>query len=126
MQKLLLALLILSALAACNENNNPDEGQNFVFNDSSATSGRLIVETLDQSGNRLDNTVVYLFLAYEDIERNLYIFFRESDNNGKADFGYINIGSYYITSIKANLGLSDTAVVQVRSQQIENKRVVLN
>lgn len=128
MKKLAYLLLVLPFLfAACNrtENVTPErEAGDIILNDSSDFNGRLFVYTFDFNTNNRIAADVYLFTRYEDISRNLYLYYqRTQNNNAEADFGFLLQGNYYIVARTANR--SDTSLVQVLSKREIRRNVFL-
>lgn len=114
-------------LTACNEADPaPIQGQGILLRDTSSTTGSLVIQVFDQAGNGVSNADVYLFTDYEVIGRGIYLINLLSDRRGLVDFGFVNIGNYYVVAESASLGVADTSVVQVRSQKDVLKIVRLN
>ena len=128
MKKLTYLLLVLPfLLAACTRTETPTpakEASDIVLSDSSQFNGRLFVYTYDfQTNNRL-SADIYLYTRYEDIARNLYLYYQRSgSNNAEADFGFLLQGNYYLVSRTFNK--SDTSLVQVLSRREIKRNVYL-
>lgn len=129
-KQLVLMAIIGIFISACSVNtaNTPQPSQTIVSSDTSFTTGNLQVTVYDNSVNKIPNADVYLYLSYEDIKRNLHVLYLKTNNNGLANFGYINTGNYYLIAT-ANLSAvlkTDTAVVQVQSRRVVYKNSILN
>lgn len=82
-------------VCACevNSEKNPQPRQTIINYNTSITTGNLQVVVFDKSSNKVFNASVFLYLNYDDIKRNLYVWYLKSSNKGLADFGYINTGN---------------------------------
>lgn len=104
--------------------NNTGNTQTVLNNDSSGTTGRLIVRVFDfNSSNTVANADVYLYARYEDISRNMYLNTIRSNNSGTADFGFILAGNYYLRA--TNGTKADTTIAQVITRNTITKNVFL-
>lgn len=125
--KKLAYLLIVVALTACTRTETATpakESSDIILNDSSEFNGRLFVYTYDFNTNNRLSADVYLYTNYEDIQRNLYLYYQRSQsNNAEADFGFLLQGNYYIVSRTFNK--SDTSLVQVLSRREVKRNVYL-
>jgi hypothetical protein len=120
MKKLAYLLLLLPFLfAACSQSNNvtPEkQAADIILNDSSDFNGRLFVYTYDFNTNNRLSADVYIFTRYEDISRNLFLYYKRTQNtNAEADFGFLLQGNYYI--VASTFNKSDTSLVQVLSKR---------
>lgn len=130
MRSTLFVLLILSIItfSACEKASvAPVYNQNIVTSDSASTSGRLTVKVVDEQQRPVENASVYLYANYTDYQNNIDLFFLRSDRNGKADFGYVNIGNYYVLADATIGGVLKRGLIamQVRSQRVEEKPVIV-
>lgn len=125
--KKLAYLLIVVTLTACTRTETATpakESSDIILNDSSEFNGRLFVYTYDFNTNNRLSADVYLYTNYEDIQRNLYLYYQRSQsNNAEADFGFLLQGNYYIVSRTFNK--SDTSLVQVLSRREVKRNVYL-
>lgn len=115
-----LATITLIALSSCSNNRDTTPtGQTVIYADSSQFSGRLIVEVYDTQNRRVNQALVGLYLNRADITDNLALLWLNTQSNGRADFGFVNLGNYYIKAEVANTEqvLSAIGACQVRSQQ---------
>jgi len=119
--------VFMAALMSCGDDNVNDPGQNVVLNDTSITTGRLIANVNDANFNRVNNASVWLYVSYEDLERNLPVFRIETDNNGRADFGFINTGNYYLYAAANRNGntIRDTVATQIIARKTIQRTLVL-
>ncbi|QNL22535.1 hypothetical protein HZR84_11480 [Hyphobacterium sp. CCMP332] len=125
---LFLSLLALSFAVSCNSNDDAVGGQPIVQNDSSLSSGKLIVNVVDVNNNPVSGVIVTLHGTLEDLEKGIWLYNLLNDNRGEVDFGFINLGNYYIYAeenggARRNNAPGDAA--QVRSQQITPRTVVI-
>lgn len=111
--------ILIATLTACDGDNipNPNNGQSILLNDTSSTTGSLLVEVIDANRNSIDDAEVQLFTDFEAIDRGIFLFRLFTNGRGRVDFGFLNIGNYYIVAESPDQLLSDTAVVQIRSQK---------
>ncbi len=123
---LLLACITL-LLFSCklDENrNNTGNTQTIISNDSSGTTGRLIVRVFDfNTSNAVANADVFLYARYEDINRNMYLNTIRTNNSGQADFGFILAGNYYLRA--TNGAKADTTIAQVITKNTITKNLFL-
>jgi hypothetical protein len=114
-----LSLLLPLLFAACNQSDNvtPEkEAADIILKDSSDFNGRLFVYTYDFNTNNRLSADVYIFTRYEDISRNLFLYYKRTQNtNAEADFGFLLQGNYYI--VASTFNKSDTSLVQVLSKR---------
>ncbi len=82
---------------------------------------------VDEQQRPVENASVYLYANYTDYQNNIDLFFLRSDRNGKVDFGYVNIGNYYVLADATIAGTLKRGLIamQVRSQRVEEKQIVL-
>ncbi|MEQ8359748.1 MAG: hypothetical protein RH860_09700 [Cytophagales bacterium] len=125
---LFLSLLVLTFVASCNSNDDAVGGQPIVQNDSSLSSGKLIVIVEDVNNNPVSGVRVTLHGTLEDLEKGIWLYNLLNDSRGEVDFGFINLGNYYIYAeeiggTRRNNAPGDAA--QVRSQQITPRTVVI-
>lgn len=117
--RLFIIAILVSALYACgggSTDRDNNRQQNIVNADSSGETGRLNVEVRRQSTNALvANARVNLYLTYDDLLRNLSLFSLQTSNQGRADFGFVLNGNYYLTATATIDGavLRDTTVAQI-------------
>lgn len=128
MKKLAYLLLVLPLLVtACTRTETATpakEASDIILSDSSQFNGRLFVYTYDFNTNNRLSADVYLYTSYEDIQRNLYLYYKKSQsNNAEADFGFLLQGNYYVVSRTFNK--SDTSLVQVLSKREVKRNVYL-
>lgn len=126
--KILISLIFLAFFSACNNNDDEVGGQPIVQNDSSISSGRLIVNVVDINNNPVTGVRVSLHATLEDLEKGIWLYDLFNNNRGEVDFGFINIGNYYIYAeenggVRRNNAPGDAA--QVRSQQVTPRTVVV-
>lgn len=122
---LFFALPLLFAACTRTETVTPaKEASDIILSDSSEFNGRLFVYTYDFNTNNRLSADVYLYTNYEDIQRNLYLYYkRTQSSNAEADFGFLLQGNYYIVSQTFNR--SDTSLVQVLSRREVKRNVYL-
>ncbi len=117
----LIGFIVAFATIACNTSStksNDATPQTIVTSDSSDATGRLYVITYNASGTSIySGAVVKLFLSYEDVQRNLPLYSIVSDASGKADFGYILKGNYYVLGTYNGGFYRDTTVAQIIPQK---------
>lgn len=127
MKNLMWMMLALMIFGACTKSNNtPSDttGGTIVTIDSSEFNGKLLVTSYDYyTGNKISNAQVYLYTRYEDISKNLYLYYRPSNSNGESDFGYLLQGNYYI--VAADGSRRDTSLVQILSKRTVNRAIYL-
>ena len=128
MKKLAYLFLVLTFIVtACTRTETATpakEASDIILSDSSDFNGRLFVYTYDFNTNNRLSADVYLYTSYEDIQRNLYLYYkRTQSNNAEADFGFLLQGNYYIVSQTINK--SDTSLVQVLSKREVKRNVYL-
>lgn len=92
------------------------------------TEGQLVVYIF--GGSRyipVANTEIRLYLNQEDFQNNLPLAGRITDNNGRADFGYLNFGNYYVYAFKRvdNQDMQRTEVGQVQAGKTLTKNIIL-
>ncbi len=112
---MLIAFAIITSCSGTQEDDDNDNQQTVITNDTSSLTGRLLVEVRRNSNNSLiDNAEVNLYLNYDDMLRNFPLYSLNA-NNGRADFGFVLNGNYYITgSFSSTTGvIRDTTVAQV-------------
>jgi hypothetical protein len=121
-----LTLLFVSLLA-CNNDDDAAGGQAILQNDTSNTTGKLIIRVIDQNGNTVNGVRVSLYGTYEDLQNDIWIYDLFNDSRGEADFGFINIGNYYIFADEngSNRTNNPGDVAQVRSQKTTIREVVI-
>jgi hypothetical protein len=117
-------ILVLFACKLDENRNNTGNTQTIISNDSSGTTGRLIVRVFDFStSNVIANADVFLYARYEDINRNMYLNTIRTNNSGQVDFGFILAGNYYL---RATNGVkADTAIAQVITKHTITKNLFL-
>ncbi len=124
---------IIITLYAC---GNSDEEvtpiqQQVITSDSSSSSGELTVSVKYKNNGVIssagENATVRLYFEYEDIQRGLHIYDLQTNNQGNAYFGFINIGTYYIYSEYTIGGITyrKESAVQIRSQRDERLTITL-
>lgn len=121
-----LSVLMLS-IFSCNNDDDAAGGQAILQNDTSNTTGKLIVRVIDQNGNTIDGVRVSLYATYEDYQNDIWIYDLFNNSRGEADFGFINIGNYYIFADEngSNRNNNPGDVAQVRSQKTTIREVVI-
>lgn len=119
---LLFGVLLASAVASCTKVQDPilEDEQPIVKDDSSGITGRLyIIARNSNNTTNIENATVKLFSSYEDARRDFTLFRVNTDNNGKADFGFVLQGNYYVVgsaTVGSNL-FTDTIAIQVIPKQ---------
>jgi hypothetical protein len=121
----LFALPIIWISCTRTETVNPEKDSgSIVLNDSSEFNGRLFVYTYDFFTNNRLAADVYLYTQYEDIQRDLFLYYKRTQSNtAEADFGYLLQGNYYVVSRSNNR--SDTSLVQVLGKREVKRNVYL-
>jgi hypothetical protein len=118
-----IAFIFISCTRSETVNPEKDAGT-IILNDSSDFNGRLFVYTYDFYTNNRLAADVYLYTQYEDIQRDLFLYYkRTQSSNAEADFGYLLQGNYYIVSRTNNR--SDTSLVQVLGKREIKRNVYL-
>jgi hypothetical protein len=132
MRQILIVVLTISLfIVSCNSDDGPMGGQDILVSDTSLSTGRLVIEVLDVNSTPQANKEVTLHATYEDLQNNIWIYYLTTDNRGEANFGFINIGNYYIyASDPAQSGAQSRNndpgdVAQVRSQKTTERRVII-
>lgn len=122
---LILAIAFIFISCTRSETVNPEkDAGTIILNDSSDFNGRLFVYTYDFYTNNRLAADVYLYTQYEDIQRDLFLYYkRTQSSNAEADFGYLLQGNYYIVSRTNNR--SDTSLVQVLGKREVKRNVYL-
>lgn len=125
---LLVLLAFPTLFFSCGTNDDAVGGQPIVQNDTSSTSGKLEVFVVDVNNNPVSGVRVSLHATLEDLNSGIWLYEIFNDNRGEADFGFINIGNYYIYAEETGGGRRNNApgdAAQVRSQQITPRTVVI-
>lgn len=118
-----IAFIFISCTRSETVNPEKDAGT-IILNDSSDFNGRLFVYTYDFYTNNRLAADVYLYTHYEDIQRDLFLYYkRTQSSNAEADFGYLLQGNYYIVSRSNNR--ADTSLVQVLGKREVKRNVYL-
>ncbi len=118
-----IAFIFISCTRSETVNPEKDAGT-IILNDSSDFNGRLFVYTYDFYTNNRLAADVYLYTQYEDIQRDLFLYYkRTQSSNAEADFGYLLQGNYYIVSRSNNR--ADTSLVQVLGKREVKRNVYL-
>lgn len=114
-------------LGACNGNDDdPVGGQAILFNDTSETTGQLIVEVIDENSTRVNGARVSLYATFEDFQNDVWLYDIRNNNSNVFNFGYVNIGNYYIYAVDESSGRRNSGdAAQVRSQKTTNRLVVI-
>lgn len=122
---LILAIAFIFISCTRSETLNPEkDAGTIILNDSSDFNGRLFVYTYDFYTNNRLAADVYLYTQYEDIQRDLFLYYkRTQSSNAEADFGYLLQGNYYIVSRSNNR--ADTSLVQVLGKREVKRNVYL-
>ncbi len=122
---LILAIAFIFISCTRSETLNPEkDAGTIILNDSSDFNGRLFVYTYDFYTNNRLAADVYLYTQYEDIQRDLFLYYkRTQSSNAEADFGYLLQGNYYIVS-RSN-SRADTSLVQVLGKREVKRNVYL-
>ena len=122
---LILAIAFIFISCTRSETVNPEkDAGTIILNDSSDFNGRLFVYTYDFYTNNRLAADVYLYTQYEDIQRDLFLYYkRTQSSNAEADFGYLLQGNYYIVS-RSN-SRADTSLVQVLGKREVKRNVYL-
>ena len=122
---LILAIAFIFISCTRSETVNPEkDAGTIILNDSSDFNGRLFVYTYDFYTNNRLAADVYLYTQYEDIQRDLFLYYkRTQSSNAEADFGYLLQGNYYIVSRSNNR--ADTSLVQVLGKREVKRNVYL-
>lgn len=115
-------------MISCREKDDlePLPQQNIIYSDTSSITGELTIQVY----YKYSNNVIYvagtgfwisLYVSYEDLINDLYIYTLPSNNNGRAYFGYINYGNYYVKAegYIENLYYEGIAALQVRPRRSE-------
>lgn len=119
-------LVVLALFPSCDGNNDDlNPNQTIVRSDSSITTGRLIVEVFDNSGSSVENATVSLYSSQFDLINDYHLLRLFTSRNGRADFGFINTGNYYLVAQSPNLSSADTGAVQIQSQRTITRNMVL-
>ena len=125
--KLILLLIIPISFTACKGSDDDDDtSQPIILTDSSATTGKLIVNVKDTLNNNLTNFEVKIFIDKSDFENDLYLLRLPTNSSGTANFGFINYGNYYIKAqgVKSGVLYTGSDVVQVRAEKTVTKTVI--
>ena len=125
---LLIALFGVINISCSNNDDGITGGQDILTRDTSTTTGQLIVNVVDQNGNEVSGTRVTLHATFEDLNNGIWIYDLFNNNQGDANFGFINIGNYYIYAEQQSGNFRNNSpgdVVQVRSQKITTRTVVI-
>lgn len=116
----IVSLLLIQFLYSCERSNEtPQQNttvQNIITSDSSDVSGRLYVEVRNATNTAsVSGATVHLYLNYDDMMRNIWLYRLNSSANGVVDFGYVLQGNYYITGsgVVSRTLRADTTVVQI-------------
>lgn len=126
-----LTLWAALCLTACDTSNKevvePATNQTIVVQDTSAYTGQLSVQVIGLRSDPLTNADVWLYASYTDYQNKLDLLYLRTDAEGRANFGFVNFGNYYL---EATANIQDTLrqtvdVVQVRSRQVVEKRLVV-
>lgn len=115
------ALVIIFSCSKTDTSRPNNNQQTIIQNDTSGTTGRLIVRVLDfNSGNSVRDADVFIYARYEDIHKNIYLNTVRTLSNGQADFGLLLAGNYYLRA--TNGTKADTSIAQVitRNSIIKN------
>jgi hypothetical protein len=117
--RIFITMILATVLYACTDttrDRDNDRQQTIVNADSSGETGRLVIEVRRQNNNALvANARVNLFLSYDDLLRNISLYSLQTNNSGRADFGFVLNGNYYLTASATIDGvpLRDTTVAQI-------------
>ncbi len=124
--KYLSVVLVLLVLVSCTKKEgDTNTTQNIVSSDSSDVTGRLYVDAYDINGNKMGNTIVSLYISYDDIKRGITYNTLTASSSGRADFGYILVGNYYVIGSNQSGTLHDTTVAQVLPKRTISRKVFL-
>ncbi len=126
--KILATGIVFLMIVSCNNDDNIVGGQDILQNDTSSTTGKLIVSVVDQNGNPVTGIRVSLHATFEDLNTGIWIYEVFNNNQGVSDFGFINIGNYYIFAEEVGSPARTNSpgdVAQVRSQKTTNRTVVV-
>jgi len=126
MKGLLLSLSVLFFIifTACEKKTETTPiAQQVVISDTSQYTGSLKVYVKYISNGTLysapGNTTVAIYANYEDIQNNLYIYRLFTDNSGFINFGYFNLGNYYV---KAEAYVNNQYYTAINAIQIRPRR----
>mgnify|MGYP006293016247 CR=1 FL=1 len=135
----LIAILFSAAIlfSNCSKDDEPD-GQNILYQDTSAYTGELTVYTYYDNGSghfpEAEGTNVFLYTDYDDIitdlqnsNNNMALFYMNTGNDNQAYFGFINMGNYYVlaTHYINDVYYEKISIVQVRPRQYENLNITM-
>lgn len=124
MKQLIFLSIIIVAFMSCSKSNDVMPNQNIITSDTSNNSGRLIAKVYSNGNTLTANADVYLYVSYDDLQRDIPILNLQTTGNGEADFGYVLIGNYYLRAFKG--GAVDTVAAQVLSQRTIVRTMQLN
>lgn len=127
--KIFFYLFVISLALIMNSCGKDDDtipaSQTIVTSDTSEYNGTLDVRVYYYSAGNVyscgSGVDVYLYVSYQDIQNNLYIYKLTTNSSGSADFGYILFGNYYVRAAGtiSSVTYEGINVVQVRSRRDE-------
>ena len=124
----------LISFSACDKKDDDKTPihQQVVMNDTSQYTGSLKVYVKYMKNGTIysapGNTIVTIYGNYQDINSNLYLYRLFTDNSGYANFGYLNLGNYYVTA-QATIGIenySSINALQIRPRRDEELTTTMN
>jgi len=129
MKKLILALVapLLFMVSSCNDDTiTPSNNNN--NNNTYSYIGYLNVKVLDPSHNVMSGTAVYVYRTYEDLKNNYALMTKVTGSDGKAKFGEILEGNYYVRTgdLIFSTWYADTGVVQIISGNTTDRDMILH
>ncbi|MBX3101782.1 MAG: hypothetical protein KF690_04685 [Bacteroidetes bacterium] len=96
-----LAIVVISQAGCKKKDETPAPDTSIVYADSASGTGYLSVQLRRWTGTpgaNIGNAFVALYLTYEDYANDISLTTGRTDGNGYVDFGYLNVGNYYIYS----------------------------
>lgn len=128
MSGLIVLLILTSCQQAAETPQQNTTVQNVITTDSSDVAGRLYVEVRNTNNTAaVSGANVTLYLSYDDMMRNIWLYRLTSSSNGVVDFGYVLQGNYYVTASGTVSATTrhDTTVVQIIPKRTHRRYLYL-
>jgi hypothetical protein len=115
-------------ILGCGRGNSEPPPTNVYVQDSSAYTGRLIVKVMAGTNFApVTGADVSIFATFQDYTNDIYLSRFLSNRNGEVDFGYLNLGNYYIyVFFKVNgVEYKRVEIAQIQATRTLQKNIIL-
>jgi hypothetical protein len=127
---LFVTLAVAAAVVGCGGSEGFFTPAPAVYTDEATPPGTGALEVVvyrrvsDNRVQRVDRAEVAVFQTFDDVRNGVPLSFIRTSSTGTADFGYLNLGTYYVNVFKNENGenweLTEAAQVQINRRLTRN------